>query len=313
MLSPGSAAGGAAGRWRAFRRWRRTRPFWGGLLTLAGGYFLVAPPLAPLGVMIRAGGAATSGLMIGAILVIGGAFHWFAPRQRTFVALVCAVCSVISFVAANLGGVGLGMLLGLVGSAMAFGWVPGEGTATTPAGGAPGGASAGAHAGLVAVALLFPGGAGPAPVAAPPTPPPGVTLGTFVPRISATRLEGRDVRVLGSTRLSTAGRSVEVLRLHFGTAVLRDYRLATGEGDRPFSLAFDVTVHDVDIYATDLRGRLAVGDLSVPVTLTPGLIPPGLPVDVTLPSLTVDDVRAGQALITSPRATFDGLSITTRR
>jgi hypothetical protein len=174
-------------------------------------------------------------------------------------------------------------------------------------------AQAGAQAGFLALALLVPGGAGPAQAAEAPAPSPGVTLGAFVPRISATRLEGREVRVLGSTRLSTAGRSVEVLRLHFGTAVLRDYRLATGEGDRPFSLAFDVTVHDVDIYATDLRGRLAVGDLSVPVTLAPDLIPPGLPVDVTLPSLIVGDVRAGQALITSPRATFDGLGITARR
>lgn len=47
---------------------------------------------------------------------------WFAPHQRLFISIVLMICSVLSLVASNLGGFLIGMVLGMVGSSMAFGW-----------------------------------------------------------------------------------------------------------------------------------------------------------------------------------------------
>jgi hypothetical protein len=106
----------------AFRRWRRTRPFWGGVCEMLGGLVILALPLAPLPVMIHVGMAAASGVAIGAILIAAGLFFWFAPAQRAFVAVVSTICALVSVVTTNLGGGGIGALLALLGAAMAFGW-----------------------------------------------------------------------------------------------------------------------------------------------------------------------------------------------
>jgi hypothetical protein len=108
----------------SFRRWRRTRPFWGGALVIEGGAIIPLVPLAPLSIMVHVGMAAVSGVAIGMILIVAGLFFWFAPQQRMFIAIVTTICSLASFVTSNLGGLGFGMLLGLIGSSMAFGWRP---------------------------------------------------------------------------------------------------------------------------------------------------------------------------------------------
>ncbi|GAA2626094.1 DUF6114 domain-containing protein [Paractinoplanes durhamensis] len=109
---------------RAFRTWRRTRPFWGGIATIAGGATILSVPLAPLPIMIHVGTAAISGFAIGAILVAAGLFFWFAPAQRAFIAVLSTICALVSVVTSNLGGLGFGALLALLGSAMSFGWHP---------------------------------------------------------------------------------------------------------------------------------------------------------------------------------------------
>ncbi|BEL03066.1 hypothetical protein Q0Z83_012570 [Actinoplanes sichuanensis] len=105
-----------------FRHWRRTRPFWGGVAADLGGLIILLLPMAPLPVMIHVGMAAVSGVAIGSILIAAGLFFWFAPAQRAFVAVVASICALVSVVTSNLGGGGIGALLALVGSAMAFGW-----------------------------------------------------------------------------------------------------------------------------------------------------------------------------------------------
>ncbi|MEU4236182.1 DUF6114 domain-containing protein [Actinoplanes sp. NPDC026619] len=109
---------------RAFRHWRRTRPFWGGAATIAGGVTILMVPLAPLPIMIHVGTAAISGLAIGFILLAAGLFFWFAPAQRAFVAVVSTICALVSVVTSNFGGLGFGALEALLGAAMAFGWKP---------------------------------------------------------------------------------------------------------------------------------------------------------------------------------------------
>lgn len=107
-----------------FRAWRRTRPFWAGVLTIAGGIFIGQLLAIPLGFLVAAGQMSALTWGTAAILVLCGLFFWFAPAQRHFVALVAAIVAVLSFPVTNFGGFGIGMILSLTGAAMAFGWKP---------------------------------------------------------------------------------------------------------------------------------------------------------------------------------------------
>ncbi|NUP14606.1 MAG: hypothetical protein HOZ81_00555 [Streptomyces sp.] len=109
---------------RALRGWRRRRPFWAAVWVIAGGVEMVAIPLAPLPLMIRVGVGAMSAVGISVVLVAGGLFFLFKPDQRMFVSIVTAVASLTSLATTNLGGFGIGMTAGLIGSSMAFGWMP---------------------------------------------------------------------------------------------------------------------------------------------------------------------------------------------
>ncbi|MFH8369679.1 DUF6114 domain-containing protein [Streptomyces sp. NPDC018031] len=122
----------------AFRSWRRTRPFWAGLLLILAGAEMVAIPLSPLQVLVSLGLGGLAAIGIGLALVVAGLFLWFAPRSRAYVSIHALLLSVVSFAATNLGGFLLGMTLGIVGSAMGFGWTP-----AAPAAPGPGGAPAG--------------------------------------------------------------------------------------------------------------------------------------------------------------------------
>ncbi|MFE6690534.1 DUF6114 domain-containing protein [Streptomyces sp. NPDC057743] len=114
----------APGLRRPLRSWRRRRPFWAGLWAVAGGLELIALPLAPLPLMLRVGVGAMSAVGVGLVLIAGGLFFVFAPAQRLFVSVVTAIAALVSLATTNLGGFGIGCGLGLLGSSMAFGWLP---------------------------------------------------------------------------------------------------------------------------------------------------------------------------------------------
>ncbi|MGW3820645.1 DUF6114 domain-containing protein, partial [Streptomyces sp. NPDC005046] len=109
---------------RSLRGWRRRRPFWAAVWIVAGGVEMVAIPLAPLPLMIKIGVGAMSAVGISLVLIAGGLFFLFKPDQRMFVSVVTAIASLTSMATTNLGGFGVGMMAGLIGSSMAFGWMP---------------------------------------------------------------------------------------------------------------------------------------------------------------------------------------------
>lgn len=127
---------------RSLRAWRRRRPFWAAVWVIAGGVEMVSIPLAPLPLMIRVGVGAMSAVGISVVLVAGGIFFLFKPDQRMFVSVVTAVASLTSMATTNLGGFGIGMLAGLIGSSMAFGWMPGNRHPEEDAGDPPAGEGA---------------------------------------------------------------------------------------------------------------------------------------------------------------------------
>ncbi|MEU8192302.1 DUF6114 domain-containing protein [Microbispora amethystogenes] len=142
--------------------WRRSRPFWGGLLVLIAGLELLSIPFATkaLPLVIQSGTVGAT-YLIALVLVILGLMIWLQPGQRAFLGVVAVLVSIASFVYANLGGFLVGMLLGLVGGALAVAWAPEEtaprasGTPPEPFGAAAPAAPAGPSG---AAAVPAPGG-----------------------------------------------------------------------------------------------------------------------------------------------------------
>jgi hypothetical protein len=107
-----------------FRHFRRTRPFWGGLLVLIAGVEIGTLPLGPTDDLIKAGPNTGIGLACAGALLLMGVLILALPSQRVVAGLVAVGVSLASFVLSNLGGFAVGMLLGVVGGSLAVGWVP---------------------------------------------------------------------------------------------------------------------------------------------------------------------------------------------
>lgn len=116
--------------WRSFRGWRRSRPFWGGLLLILSGVELLAIPLASvlarssIKLVVYIGIGGVFGLIIGGLLIACGVLIWVHPGPRVFYSIAAVLLAVTSFIVTNLGGFFIGMLLGVIGGSLAFGWVP---------------------------------------------------------------------------------------------------------------------------------------------------------------------------------------------
>ncbi|MGB2569199.1 DUF6114 domain-containing protein [Micromonospora citrea] len=136
--APHTPAGGLTRAWRGFRRWRRSRPFWGGLLTaLAGVEMFASTKMTINGLSFASGATGLYSLLIPVILLTCGLLLWLSPGQRLFYSIVAAVTTIYSLMGLNLGGFFVGLLLGLVGSALGFAWTPTGPAATGPAAGDP--------------------------------------------------------------------------------------------------------------------------------------------------------------------------------
>jgi Family of unknown function (DUF6114) len=115
---------------RSFRQWRRTRPFWGGLLLLLAGLELILIPLTgvlshgAIKLVIYIGIGGVFGVLIGVLLIACGVVIWINPTHRQFYGIAGVVLGVLSFPASNLGGFFIGMLLAIAGGSLAFAWAP---------------------------------------------------------------------------------------------------------------------------------------------------------------------------------------------
>ncbi|SCG76528.1 DUF6114 domain-containing protein [Micromonospora humi] len=119
--------------WRGFRRWRRERPFWGGLFTALAGLEIFATTQMSLnGLTFQMGPTGFLSWLVPTILVTCGMLLWFSPAQRMFYAVVAAITALYSLIGVNLGGFFIGLLLGMVGSALGFAWVPRKAAEATP-------------------------------------------------------------------------------------------------------------------------------------------------------------------------------------
>ncbi|MGA3540282.1 DUF6114 domain-containing protein [Micromonosporaceae bacterium DT194] len=108
-------------RWR---RWRRTRPFWAAVFAMLGGAITLASVRAPLPIVLEVGMRGLATYLVPLLLTTAGVLLLINPSQRLFYAIVAIVMALTSWLTSNLGGFFLGMLLGLVGGALALAWAP---------------------------------------------------------------------------------------------------------------------------------------------------------------------------------------------
>lgn len=121
---------------RVFRTFRRTRPFYGGLLAMIAGVPIMYFPYAKLSLggmtvaMATTGGAGA--LIIGVLLIVLGLTAWFQPAVRVFAGIATSLLTLVSIPVSNLGGFGLALLPGLIGGGLMVSWAPLPDPATAP-------------------------------------------------------------------------------------------------------------------------------------------------------------------------------------
>ncbi|MEV7886133.1 DUF6114 domain-containing protein [Streptomyces sp. NPDC002817] len=108
----------------AFRAWRADRPFWGGLLLTLGGAWILLTEKASLKVILHIGMQGLAGYLLPALMVVLGLLILFNPTQRLFYSITGVLLTLGTWLTSNLGGFFIGLLLGVVGSCMTFGWLP---------------------------------------------------------------------------------------------------------------------------------------------------------------------------------------------
>lgn len=124
QVEPKARAGAVARARRAWRGWRGRRPFWGGVLVLFGGAEILFTLRAPLPIVLHIGIQGLAGYLVPAVMVLCGLLILFNPAQRLFYSILAVLASLGSWLTSNLGGFLLGMLFGVIGSCLAFGWLP---------------------------------------------------------------------------------------------------------------------------------------------------------------------------------------------
>ncbi|GAA1115317.1 DUF6114 domain-containing protein [Kitasatospora arboriphila] len=111
-----------------FRNWRRSRPFWGGLLAMIAGVPILYFPYAELnlaGMTVSMATTAGAGsLIIGILMMCLGLTAWFQPLVRIFCGVATTLLALISIPVSNLGGFGFGLILGLMAGGLLMAWAP---------------------------------------------------------------------------------------------------------------------------------------------------------------------------------------------
>jgi len=108
----------------AFTRWVYGRPFWGGLWLTLGGAWVLLTMKASMKVVMHVGMQGLAGYLLPILMVVLGLLILFSPAQRLFYSVIGVLCSLGTWVTSNMGGFMIGLLLGVAGSVLTFGWLP---------------------------------------------------------------------------------------------------------------------------------------------------------------------------------------------
>ncbi|MCA5895036.1 DUF6114 domain-containing protein [Isoptericola sp. NEAU-Y5] len=123
--TPRSSPDEPATRRQRFAAWRRGRPFWGGVLTVLAGLGLWFSGRLELDdIEIQLGIEGMQSTLLPVALVLLGVLLTTQPQFRVFYGVITLAISVYSLLGVNLGGFGVGMVLGVVGGILAVSWMP---------------------------------------------------------------------------------------------------------------------------------------------------------------------------------------------
>lgn len=129
-----AAAGGASTRRARFASWRRERPFAGGVLAVLSGLVLYFSGRLELdNFEIQLGIEGMQSTLLPVALVALGVLVLVQPQFRVFYGVITLAISVYSLLGVNLGGFGIGMVLGVVGGILAVSWLPRDRRSDVPA------------------------------------------------------------------------------------------------------------------------------------------------------------------------------------
>ncbi|MFI0740796.1 DUF6114 domain-containing protein [Streptomyces sp. NPDC021100] len=113
-----------AGVRRRWRTWRRTRPFYAGLLMIAGATVLVAVSWVDLGLLRLTGTAGAATWTISTLLTVARLTTWTGSSRRHFTGGLAVLLALCSLITANLGGLLLGFFFAATGGCLALAWTP---------------------------------------------------------------------------------------------------------------------------------------------------------------------------------------------
>ncbi|WP_153465672.1 DUF6114 domain-containing protein [Streptomyces kaniharaensis] len=94
------------------------------MVVLLGGAEILFTLRAPLPVVLHIGMQGLAGYLVPTVMVLCGLLILFNPAQRLFYSIMALLASLASWVTSNLGGFLFGMLWGVIGACLTFGWVP---------------------------------------------------------------------------------------------------------------------------------------------------------------------------------------------
>ena len=112
-------------RLTTFSRWRRRRPFVGGLLAAVAGveiFFSKQLDMGKIHVQVAIEGLQAT--IIAVLMIVLSILATLMPVHRIFYGVIVLAVSVYSLVGVNLGGFFIGMLLGAVGGILIVAWMP---------------------------------------------------------------------------------------------------------------------------------------------------------------------------------------------
>jgi hypothetical protein len=107
-----------------FRIWRLRRPFWGSLLMMIASLMILWGPVSLLRFALLPGSSIWAGILVGILLLIMALIQLLTPSYAVITGGIGVALSLVSLLVAGFGGLGMGMILGTIGSALGIAWKP---------------------------------------------------------------------------------------------------------------------------------------------------------------------------------------------
>jgi hypothetical protein len=110
--------------WASFRLWRLRRPFAGAILMLIASLLMAYGPMSLLRFALLPGSTIWAGLLVAGLLFVMALIQLLSPSHALITGAVGVVLSLVSLLVASFGGLVIGAILGIIGSALGVAWQP---------------------------------------------------------------------------------------------------------------------------------------------------------------------------------------------